>query len=92
MNVLKFGGSSVANPSRIKSVIDVIIPYIQREKIAVVFSAFGGVTDILISLSTWALEGKAEYKEQLQSLEQRHLEAVRELVSMQKQSPRAKGN
>ncbi len=86
MNVLKFGGSSVANPSRIKSVIDIISPYAQSEKIALVFSAFGGVTDILISLSTWALEGKSEYKEQLQAFEQRHLEAVRELISIQRQS------
>lgn len=86
MNVLKFGGSSVANPSRIKSVIDIIIPYVAEKKIAVVFSAFGGVTDTLISLSTQALEGKVEYKEELQSLEQRHLEVVRELISIQKQS------
>jgi len=86
MNVLKFGGSSVANPSRIKSVIDVISPYVKNEKIAVVFSAFGGVTDILISLSAWALEGKSEYKEQLQAFEQRHLEAVRELITIQRQS------
>lgn len=86
MNILKFGGSSVANPSRIKSVIDIIIPFSQKEKMAVVFSAFGGVTDILISLSTWALEGKSEYKEQLQALEHRHLDAVRELIGIQRQS------
>jgi len=86
MNVLKFGGSSVSSPSRIKSVIDILDPYVKREKIAVVFSAFGGVTDTLISLSTWALEGKPEYKTQLQAFEQRHLDAVRELVSIQRQS------
>jgi len=86
MNVLKFGGSSVANSSRIKSVIDIIIPCSQREQIAVVFSAFGGVTDLLISLSTWALEGKPEFKEQLQTLEHRHLDAVRELIGIQRQS------
>lgn len=86
MNVLKFGGSSVANPSRIKSVIDILIPYLQRERCAVVFSAFGGVTDTLITLSSLALEGKAEYKEQLLTIEHRHLDAVRELVTIQRQS------
>lgn len=86
MNVLKFGGSSVSSPSRIKSVIDILDPYIRTKDIAVVFSAFGGVTDTLISLSTWALEGNAEYKAQLQAIEQRHLDAVRELVSIQRQS------
>lgn len=76
----------MANPARIKSVIDILIPNIQGEKTAVVFSAFGGVTDTLIALSSLALEGKAEYKQQLLTIEQRHLDAVRELVSIQRQS------
>jgi bifunctional aspartokinase / homoserine dehydrogenase 1 len=86
MNVLKFGGSSVATPSRIRSVIEIIKPYAQERKCVVVFSAFGGVTDTLISLSVSALAGKIEYKNQLQDLETRHLEAVRELIGIQRQS------
>jgi aspartokinase/homoserine dehydrogenase 1 len=86
MKVLKFGGSSVANPERIKSVIDILLAYIEKEKIAVVFSAFGGVTDSLIQLSSMALAGDVGYKVQLEQLEKRHLEAVRELVDIQKQS------
>jgi len=86
MKVLKFGGSSVANPERIKSVIDILLLYIEKERIAVVFSAFGGVTDSLIQLSTMALAGDVGYKVQLEQLEKRHLEAVRELIDIQKQS------
>lgn len=86
MKVLKFGGSSVANPERIKSVIDILLPYIEKERIAVVFSAFGGVTDSLIQLSAMALAGDVGYKVQLEHLEKRHLEAVRELIDIQKQS------
>jgi bifunctional aspartokinase / homoserine dehydrogenase 1 len=86
MKVLKFGGSSVANPERIKSVIDILLLYIQQEKITVVFSAFGGVTDSLIQLSTMALAGDVGYKTQLEQLEKKHLDAVRELVDIQKQS------
>jgi bifunctional aspartokinase / homoserine dehydrogenase 1 len=86
MKVLKFGGSSVANPERIKSVIDILLPYIQQEKITVVFSAFGGVTDLLINLSTMALAGDVGYKTQLEQLEKKHLDAVRELIDIQKQS------
>ncbi len=86
MKILKFGGSSVASPQRIKSVIDILMPYIQQEKIAVVFSAFGGVTDSLIELSTLALAGNTSYKTQLEQIEKRHLEVVRELVDIQKQS------
>ncbi|MFN6090675.1 MAG: bifunctional aspartate kinase/homoserine dehydrogenase I [Cyclobacteriaceae bacterium] len=86
MKVLKFGGSSVANPERIKSVIDILLAYVKKERMAVVFSAFGGVTDSLIQLSTMALAGDVGYKVQLEQLEKRHLEAVRELIDIQKQS------
>lgn len=84
MKVLKFGGSSVSTPHRIKSVIEILKPYLQEE-VAVVFSAFGGVTDTLIQISTLALQGSGAYKQQLEELEKRHLDAVRELISVQKQ-------
>ncbi len=86
MKVLKFGGSSVATPARIKSVIDIVKPYLAQEKITIVFSAFGGVTDTLIQLSTLVLQGNTDYKQQLEQIEKRHLEAVRELVDIQRQS------
>lgn len=86
MKVLKFGGSSVSAPQRIKSVIDIVKPRLEAEKICLVFSAFGGVTDVLIQISQQALNGQAAYKDELAKLEQRHLDAVRELLSLQKQS------
>jgi aspartokinase/homoserine dehydrogenase 1 len=85
MKVLKFGGSSVATPERIRSVIEIIRPAIPGN-VAVVFSAFGGVTDELIDISKLALDGDQQYKQKVELLERRHLEAVRELVSVQKQS------
>lgn len=85
MKVLKFGGSSVAKPERIRSVIEIIKPYL-IDKPAIVFSAFGGVTDNLIALSSSALAGKIGYKDELKALETRHLDAVRGLISIQRQS------
>jgi aspartokinase/homoserine dehydrogenase 1 len=85
MKVLKFGGSSVGKPERIRSVIEIVKPYL-KDKPALVFSAFGGVTDSLIALSTAALAGRSEYKDELKQLETRHLDAVRELIGIQKQS------
>lgn len=85
MKILKFGGSSVATPARIQSVINIVKPYLQGD-VAIVFSAFGGVTDILINISKLALEGNLEYKTRLHEIEKRHLEAVRELIGVQKQS------
>lgn len=85
MKILKFGGSSIATPQRIESVIEVIKPYLNGD-IAVVFSAFGGVTDVLIQISKQALEGNLEYKIRLAEVEKRHLDAVRSLIGVQKQS------
>ena len=84
MKILKFGGSSVATAQRIQSVIEIIKPY-QKDGVAVVFSAFGGVTDALIDVSQLALQGDTTYRTKLEQLEKRHLEAVRELLSVQKQ-------
>lgn len=86
MKVLKFGGSSVASADRIKSVVEIIKPYLGEETPAVVFSAFGGVTDSLITLSKLALAGDVSYKSQLSLLENRHLDVVRALITIQKQS------
>jgi len=86
MKVLKFGGSSVSTPARIKAIIEIVKPRLQSEKLVIVFSAFGGVTDILINLGSQALAGNLEYKAQLSQLEKRHLDAVRELISIQRQS------
>lgn len=85
MKVLKFGGSSVATPSRINDVIEIVSPYL-KEEVAIVFSAFGGITDNLILISKLALESNLDYKIKLEELEKRHLEAVRELINIQRQS------
>lgn len=79
MKVLKFGGSSVATPERIKSVLSIIKTY-PPDSVAVVFSAFGGVTDQLILLSKMALDGDLKYKQIISALQQRHLDAVAELI------------
>lgn len=84
MRILKFGGSSISTPERIRSVIDIIDPY-RSQGVAIVFSAFGGITDGLIDVSQQALLGDPDYQGGLEKLEKRHLGAVRELVSVQKQ-------
>ena len=86
MKVLKFGGSSVASPERVKSVIEIVRPYPSNGSVVLVFSAFGGVTDTLIHLSDQALKGDTEYSITLKLLQDRHLDAVRLLIGIQRQS------
>lgn len=63
MKILKFGGSSVGNPERIKNVIEIIKKAKSEDSnISVVFSAYQGVTDSLVKISSLAAEGKSEYK------------------------------
>jgi len=82
MKVLKFGGSSVATPDRIKAIIQILKSYHSRgEKFTAVFSAFGGVTDSLIQMSTLAAKGKEEYLDLFKAFRQRHIEAAQILFS-----------
>jgi aspartokinase/homoserine dehydrogenase 1 len=84
MKVLKFGGSSIATAERIESVIKILEPYGEKD-IAVVFSAFGGVTDALIDVSRRAVLGDEDYKAALAEIEKRHLDITRQLISIKKQ-------
>jgi len=82
MKVLKFGGSSVAKPERIKSIIDILRTYHEKgERITVVFSAFGGVTDALIEMGQLAAKGKEEYEELFEAFHHRHLQTAKALIS-----------
>jgi aspartokinase/homoserine dehydrogenase 1 len=87
MKVLKFGGTSVGTPERIQSIVSIVKPQLAGGEVrAVVVSAFGGITDRLIEASTAALTGKEDFRELLMKIEQRHLDAVRALTGMQRQS------
>lgn len=86
MQVLKFGGSSVANAENIKKVIAVLQQKTAAGKIIVVVSALGGITDLLLHCSEMAAAGNEAYREKLQEAEQRHLTAVKELVPVVQQS------
>lgn len=81
MKVLKFGGSSVAKPERIKAIIKILKDYQAKgEKFTVVFSAFGGVTDSLIEMSTRAANADDSYLELLEVFSKRHITAAKDLL------------
>jgi aspartokinase/homoserine dehydrogenase 1 len=84
--VLKFGGSSVANAQNIRKVIEIVAQRQNRGKAIVIVSALGGTTDALLHCGNQAASGSEEYKTALASLEQRHLDAVKELLPIQQQS------
>ena len=81
MKVLKFGGSSVAKPERIRGIVDILKGYYTKgEKFTVVFSAFGGVTDSLIEMSALAAKGDEGYQSLFEAFSQRHFQAAEALL------------
>lgn len=86
MQVLKFGGTSVANADNINRVVAIVQKTLQRDKAIVVISALGGVTDSLLQSGALAAAGDENYKEVLQKIEHRHLEAVKALIPVAQQS------
>lgn len=86
MNVLKFGGTSVGSADAIKKVMAVIGGRVADEKIILVVSALSGTTDALIGCGYLAATGNESYKDNLQKIEHRHLDTVKELIPIQHQS------
>lgn len=87
MKVLKFGGTSVGTVESINQVIQIIKENLDEGlKVAVVYSAMGGVTNRLIEVGKMASQSDLEYLEQLRPLEERHFNAVRGLIDIKNQS------
>ncbi len=70
MKVIKFGGTSVGSPESLHSVKSIIES--QTEKVIVVVSALGGVTDSLVRASRLAEEGDPKFRSILDGLRERH--------------------
>ncbi len=86
MQVLKFGGSSVASAENINKVIDIVLQKIKEEKTVLVVSALGGVTDLLLNSAAAAASADEHYVTLLQDIEDRHLQATKQLINVNNQS------
>ena len=77
--VLKFGGSSVADFSKLAQTFSIIQETTMPT--VVVFSAMGGITDTLENLAHAALAGnRTQEKQHLDSFYQRHEEVISQLI------------
>lgn len=86
MNILKFGGSSLSSPDHIKRVAKIVQQQLQSGPALIVFSAFEGVTNDLLTMGDLATKRDPRYKELLQRNEDRHLQAVKTLLPIPQQS------
>ncbi len=85
--VLKFGGTSVGTPERIRSTIDIVLNAQKKYgRVAVVVSAMSGVTDKLLEIGKLASLGNQSYKEILKEVEKKHIDAVKALLHVKNQA------
>ncbi len=79
MKVLKFGGTSVGSTGNIQIVKKILEE--QSGPCVVVVSAFGGITDQIIHMATLASERNPAFREEMTTIRERHVEAVKTLIS-----------
>jgi aspartokinase/homoserine dehydrogenase 1 len=80
VNVLKFGGSSLATPATVRASTAIAREARRREPIVVVVSAFYGVTNQLLESAKLAERGDAAYRRLFDEIARRHRAAVTALV------------
>ena len=78
MIVSKFGGTSVGSADNIKKVIQIVQN--QKDHSAVIVSALGGITNLLIKASQQALSNDLNYLVIVDEIEQRHFDTIEGLL------------
>ena len=84
MQVLKFGGTSVANATNMSKVVDIVSKAVDRDRTILVASAISGCTDTLIKIGTLASERDESYKTLIDELQKKHHAIIKELLPLEK--------
>ncbi len=79
MKIMKFGGTSVGNPDRMRSIIPLITG---EEKVITVLSALSGTTNSLVEISDLLYAGKTEEASQKnEALRSKYFQVIEDLYS-----------
>jgi bifunctional aspartokinase / homoserine dehydrogenase 1 len=85
--VMKFGGTSVGSPERMRGVAEILEEHAKDADVVAVVSAMGGATNMLIRAATQASQGMEEpWKGSRQELARRHREVADQLLSAAEQA------
>ena len=84
MQVMKFGGTSVANATNMSKVVDIVTKAADRDRTILVSSAISGCTDTLIKIGIRASERDESYKTLIDELQKKHHDIIRELLPLEK--------
>ena len=83
MQVLKFGGTSVARPEKI---VEIVRTSLERDRTILVCSAISGCTDALIGLGHLAAARNETYLRESEALYHRHLNLMESLLPAERQA------
>ncbi len=86
MQVLKFGGSSVANAENMAKVVDIVANAVDRDRTILVSSAISGCTDTLIKIGTLASQRDESYMALIDQLQEKHHVIIRDFLPLEKQA------
>lgn len=84
MQVLKFGGTSVADSDKIQQVVETVAKAADRDRTILVISAIKGCTDALIRIGNLAAHRDESYKEVIDGLQEQHHRIISELLPLEK--------
>ena len=84
MQVLKFGGSSVANANNISKVVEIVSKAVERDRTIMVVSAISKCTDTLINIGRKAACKDESYVTLIEDLRKRHHEIILSLLPIEK--------
>ena len=85
MQVLKFGGTSVANAEAIQQVVEIVSRSVDRDRTILIVSAIQGCTDALIRIGNLASQRDEAYKEVIDSIQKQHHQIIKEVLPVEKQ-------
>jgi bifunctional aspartokinase / homoserine dehydrogenase 1 len=77
--LIKFGGSSVANPERIRQAASIVLNAAKKERVIVIVSAFQDVTNQLLECAHLAEIGNKEFQSTYKQLADRHISTLKSL-------------
>ena len=84
MQVLKFGGSSVANSKCMNAVVDIISKAADKDRTILIASAIGGCTNSLIKIGELAAARNKSYENEIEKLQIAHRNIIIELLPLEK--------
>ena len=78
---MKFGGTSVGSVNSILSLKSIVEEAAAKERVIVVVSALGGITDKLIKTANLAVDGDMTFNEEFKEIVARHHDMIDTVIT-----------